>query len=172
MKKRKQKPAKFWQKAIVRAVGIPGYGSLFAAWVFLLGAAATVVYIWMSYPVVIVNQVSSSERAGFVGASWAELLFMLVMVIVAWTGVAYFSGKAVRWLAGLMKVKSQNLIPFKLTLLITGWLGLALVASIPSSEYGYLVLFSSAAAIAIGSLSFALEALLLKLWYLSDDTTW
>lgn len=171
MTKSTQKSPKLWQKIVIRAVGIPGYGALFSGWVFLLGAAAVAIYSWMNEPIS-VQETSPAQESGVQTASAPEVLLMLAVAIAAWAGIAYFSGKIVRWMAGQMKLSSRTLTPLKLTLLIIGWLGLALTLSMPFPDNDYVFLLASAASIAVGSLSFAFEALLLKLWRLPDDATW
>lgn len=171
MTKSKQKSPKFWQKIVIRAVGVPGYGALLSGWVFLLGFGAVALYLWMNDPILI-QETSPAQESVVQAASALDVLLMLAVVIAAWAVVAYFCGKIVRWMARQMRLSSQSLTSFKLTLLIIGWLGLALTLSISFPDNDYVFLLTSAASITMGSLSFALEALLFKLWHLSDDATW
>lgn len=168
----KAKPSgKLWQKILVRLVGIPGYGVLFAGLVLFPGMIAAIVYVWATDPVIVERSVVQHESQA-TGAYWPELLLMLVVTVAAWVGIAYFCGKIVAWLAARFGISQSHVISLKLGLLIGGWLGVALTFSLIATDYDYVMLFVAAAMIALGSLSFALEALILRIWRLSSDATW
>lgn len=169
--RRKSQPPTLGQKIIVRLVGVPGYSALFTGWVFLIGLVATAFYIWASN-VEVVEQAAPTRDARVSAAALPEILLVTLVTAAAWAGVAYFCGRIVRWLVRRFNVAPQYITGLKLSLLLSGWLALALGFAVLVPEYDFVLFFAAAAAIAVGSLSFALEAILLRVWRLSDDTTW
>jgi hypothetical protein len=168
---KKKKSSAIWKVAIVRLLGLPGYGLTFTAWVLLLGLIAVGVYVWM-FGVVTVEHVPPAEEAGVVQAQAAEVVVMVVVGLAAWAGIAYFAGKIIRWVAGKFRINARHLSAFRLGMLSAGWLLMALAFAVVFPDEDYIVLLWSAFAIAAGSVSFGLEAALLRLWRLPPDTTW
>lgn len=163
---------KFWKAVVPRFISLPGYVLLFAAWAFLLGLLATGLYVWAfgSVETSEVNETGTTFRV--IETGLLELLLMMVITLVSWSGIAYFTGKVLRRLNKHLKITTNYVPAVKMGLLCLGWLILVTVVALVFSEFDYVVLIAGGVFIAIGSFSFALEILLLKVLGLSVDDSW
>lgn len=92
-------------------------------------------------------------------------LFLIVglLVLAFWIGAAYFTHRAVLWLARVLNL-SNYLLALRISLLSVGWLPLAAIFAVHNTSYSGEILGVSGALIFFASLLFFIEHLLESYW--------
>lgn len=157
---------------MIRAFGLPGYVLLFTGWMLLIGLIATGFYIFIYGSAESAEPVSSEPAFSAAQAGLLEWFLMIVILIISWSGIAYFTGRVLKWLIKRLKIPDRFNTPMKIGLLCLGWLVLVTASALIFPEFDYIMLIAGGIVIGIGSVSFGIEAWLFKVFRLSTDVGW
>lgn len=158
-----------WHIIAVKTVSLPGYGSIFSAWISLLG-----MFTLGLYTTILDTGVSPDQKNNAVEAqiSAGGLFVAAVFSILFWVLIAHLSGLAIRWIIHRFKIGAENILALKLALVAGGWFLFTLLLAILVPEQDYLAYIFGGFMIALGGISFAAEEILLKLWRLKPTDSW